>query len=133
MSEGATSLARSERRTYTRSPAHGSSSSPGKETSVLFRTMLKKAADQLTPEDVQSLVYIHSVVGKGGREEKERPTALDVFRQLEVRGTFSADSLEPLEELLGDISRHDVANSVVREFRVQMKSKGKKGLCGLSV
>ena len=88
-------------------------------TSMLFRTMLKKAADQLTPEDVDALTYIHSLCKSGS----ERPAALEVFRLLEVRGVFSADRLEPLEEILEGINRHDVANTVVKDFKVEMKGR----------
>lgn len=90
-----------------------------KQSSVLFRTMLKNVADQLTPEEVKSLAYIHSV-GNGGREPNERPTALDVFQSLELRGIFSTDCLEPLVEVLEGIDRHDIVNTVVKDFKVKI-------------
>ena len=79
--------------------------------------MLKQVADMLTPEDVESLAYIHSVqkTGKG-----EAVTALSLFRELEAKGVFSADDVEPLEEVLGGINRLDVANTVVKDFKVKL-------------
>lgn len=81
--------------------------------------MLKNVADQLIPEDVVSLSYIHSV-GKARKDGSEPPNALEVLRLLEESGVFSPERLEPLEEILGNINRHDVANSVVKDFRVEM-------------
>ena len=95
---------------------------------MLFRTMLKNAADQLTPEDVDALTYIHSLCKSGS----ERPAALEVFRLLEVRGVFSADRLEPLEEILEGINRHDVANTVVKDFKVEMKGRYHRASCAVS-
>ena len=90
------------------------------EKSVLFRTMLKQVADMLMPEDVESLAYIHSVqkMGKG-----EAVTALSLFRELEAKGVFSADNVEPLEEVLGGINRLDVANTVVKDFKAKLKGE----------
>ena len=79
--------------------------------------MLKNVADQLTPEDVTSLTYIHGM-GKARRDGSAQPSALEVFRLLEESGVFSPERLEPLEEILGGINRHDVANSVVKDFRM---------------
>ena len=85
-----------------------------------FRTMLTNAADQLTPENVASLTYIHGVCCKAGREGSEGPKALEVLRALEDRRAFSAEQPEPLEDILAGINRHDVANGVVKDFRVEM-------------
>jgi hypothetical protein len=82
--------------------------------------MLTNAAGMLTLEDVASLTYIHGVCCKAGREGSEGPKALEVLRALEDRGAFSAEQLEPLEDILAGINRHDVANSVVKDFRVEM-------------
>ena len=92
------------------------------EQSVLFRTMLKQVADMLTPEDVESLAYIHSVhkAGKG-----EAVTALSLFKELEAKGVFSADNVEPLEEVLRGINRLDVANTVVKDFKAKLKGEGR--------
>ena len=96
-----------------RSPALG-------DQSIRFRTMLKQVANMLTPEDVESLAYIHSVqkAGKG-----EAVTALSLFRELEAKGVFSADDVEPLEEVLGGINRLDIANTVVKDFKVKLKGE----------
>ena len=92
------------------------------EKSVLFRTMLKQVADMMTPEDVESLAYIHSVhnAGKG-----VAVTALSLFRELEAKGVFSADDVEPLEEVLRSINRHDIANTVVKDFKVKLRGEGR--------
>lgn len=99
-----------------------------KQPSVLFRTMLRNIADQLTTEEVSSLVYIHSI-GKSGRDPNERPTALDVFRSLEKRAVFSLDSLEPLEEILDGIQRHDLVTTVVKDFKVKLIGKRQTHFC----
>ena len=90
------------------------------EQSVRFRTMLKQVADRLTPEDVESLAYIHSVqkTGKG-----EAVTALTLLRELEAKEVFSADDVEPLEEVLRGINRFDIAYTVVKDFKVKLKGE----------
>ena len=90
------------------------------EKSVLFHTMLEQVANMLTPEDVESLAYIHSVqkAGKG-----EAVTALSLFRELEAKGVFSADDVEPLEEVLRGINRLDIAYTVVKDFKVKLKGE----------
>ena len=67
--------------------------------------MLKQVVDMLTPEDVESLTYIHSVhkAGKG-----EAVTALSLFRELEAKGVFN---------------RLDVANTVVKDFKAKLKGE----------
>jgi len=69
-----------------------------------------------------SLAYIHSVhkAGKG-----EAVTALSLFRELEAKGVFSADDVEPLEEVLRGINRLDLANTVVKDFKVKLKGEGR--------
>ena len=89
------------------------------QPSVLFRTMLRNIADKLTAEEVSTLTYIHDI-GLSGRDPNERPTALDVFLSLEERAVFSADCLEPLEDILDGIQRHDLVTTVVRDFKVKL-------------
>ena len=84
--------------------------------------MLRNISDQLTAEEVGSLVYIHSI-GKSGRDPNKQPTALDVFRSLEERAVFSADSLDPLEDILDGIQRHDLVTTVVKDFKVKLMGK----------
>lgn len=84
--------------------------------------MLRNISDQLTAEEVGSLVYIHRI-GKGGRDSNKQPTALDVFRSLEERAVFSLDSLEPLEDILDGIQRHDLVTTVVKDFKVKLMGK----------
>ena len=82
--------------------------------------MLKQVADMLMLEDMESLAYIHSMqkAGKG-----EAVTALSLFRELEAKGVFSVDDVEPLEVVLGGINRLDIANTVVKDFKVKLKAK----------
>lgn len=88
---------------------------------VQFRYMLKRVSDLLALEEVESIVYIHSL--RGRRESGEKENALGALRQLEERGLFSDDNVEPLVELLDSISRSDIANSCVKEYQ------RKTGLC----
>ena len=88
---------------------------------MFYHRTLIKVAVKLTPQDVQILVHMFGVW--------KRLTALEVLRELEVQCKFSADCLEPLEKLLGVIGRHDIFNSIITEFRVQMIGKGRKVLC----
>ena len=88
------------------------------DTAVMFRTMLNTVAEKLTPENIRSLAFIHEIA-EG--DAKEGPLGLCVLHKLVKRGAFSADHLEPLEEMLDGISRSDINNTVIKEFKLKLK------------
>ena len=95
---------------------------PHSLTSVLFRTMLTQVADRLTPEEVSTLAYIYLVrIG-------EAMTALSLLRELEMKGLFSANDVEPLEEVLGSINRYDLVHTI-KKFKAKLKGEKRGRPC----
>ena len=89
---------------------------PNTCTSMAYRKMLMQVAKALTPENIKSAAFIYALGGD------HFETGLELFNKLEEKGVFSLDRLEPLEELLRDIDRCDLANNVIKDFR--MKQQG---------
>ena len=87
---------------------------PSNPTAAL-RTVLKWIADSLSAEDVEAIAYINNLPGTAGQR-----TALGVLGELEKRGMFSHDNVEPLIRLLSNINRHDIVkNAWMEDFKRQ--------------
>lgn len=85
---------------------------PSDPTAAL-RTVLKWIADSLSSEDVEAIAYINSLPGPA-----DQRTALGVLRELEKKGVFSHDNIEPLVRQLANINRYDIINrSWFKDFR----------------
>ena len=75
---------------------------------VAFRTILKRIADHLHQDEINSIAYIRGLPPTdSGRERK----ALDVLMLLERRGVFFPDDVAPLRDLLASANRHDLLHS----------------------
>ena len=103
----------------TSTPRHASLAACFSSKQTMFRSLLNAVASKLTPENVESLIFIYTE--QSGRDARERPSALEIFRSLEHRGVFSADRLEPLEAMLTDLKRNDIVNTDVSEFKRRIK------------
>ena len=87
---------------------------PSNPTAAL-RTVLKWIADSLSAEDVKAIAYIYNLPCTAGQR-----TAFGVLGELEKRGTFSHNNVEPLIRLLSDINRHDIIkNAWMEDFKRQ--------------
>ena len=77
--------------------------------------VLKWIADSLSAEDVEAIAYINNLPGTAGQR-----TALGVLGELEKRGMFSHNNVEPLIRLLSNINRHDIVkNAWMEDFKRQ--------------
>ena len=81
---------------------------PWQERTYAFRKLLVDLSNMLTESEAKQIEYLRGLpqASTGKRE------GLDVLMELEKRGAFSPTKTEPLIELLQEIDRHDIANSV---------------------
>ena len=75
------------------------------DPTAALRTVLKWIADSLSPEDVEAIHYINSL-----SVPADQRTALGVLRELEKKGVFSLDNIDPLVRQLTNINRCDIIN-----------------------
>ena len=90
--------------------------------------MLKKVADCMSEKDTEAMAFIN---GLPSAETKQ--TALQVLRELEMKGTFTQENLDPLIQQLTEISRVDVIYSCnLKEYSYNGRSQSGGG-CGLLI
>ena len=83
------------------------------DPTAALRTVLKWIADSLSSQDVEAIAYINSLSGPA-----DQRTALGVLRELEKKGVFSHDNIDPLVRQLTNINRCDIINrSWFEDFR----------------
>ena len=83
------------------------------DPTAALRTVLKWIADSLSSEDVEAIAYINSL-----SVPADQRTALGVLRELEKKGVFSHDNIDPLVRQLTNINRCDIINrSWFKDFR----------------
>lgn len=70
--------------------------------------MLMHISEQLTPDNAHSLAYIN-VLPSLPDNSPHKP--LDVLMELEKKGVFSHENVDPLVTLLTDIHRVDIINT----------------------
>lgn len=87
------------------------------EESDDFRRLLVQLADELedAEDDIpQKIRFLYkNKLGRG----KSKLSTLGMLERLEEKGVFSADDLEPLEELMKNVGRHDLINDYVKPYR----------------
>ena len=77
--------------------------------------MLMHISEQLTPDNAQSLAYINALPPLTDNTPHK---PLDVLMELEKRGMFSHENVDPLISLLTDLHRVDIINTCgVREYK----------------
>lgn len=77
-----------------------------------FRTLLTHISELFTPDNARSLAYIN------GLPDNSPHNPLDVLMELEKRGVFSHENVDPLISLLTDLHRVDIINTCgVREYK----------------
>ena len=85
-------------------------------------------SELLTADSAMALAYIHHFPIPPSGSAPYRP--LDVLMELEKRGVFSHENIEPLISLLTDLHHVDIINTcAIREFKekVEQASKGDRG------
>ena len=88
---------------------HGTSLSPcmtvplPSDPTAALQTVLKWIADSLSSEDVEAIAYINKLPGPA-----DQRTALGVLRELEKKGLFSHNNIDPLVRELANINRYDI-------------------------
>ena len=90
--------------------------------------MLTRISELLTADNASSLAYIHGLPVPPPGSAPHRP--FDVLMELEKRGVFSHENVEPLIGLLTDLHRVDIINTcAIREYKekVEQASKGDRG------
>ena len=75
-----------------------------------FRRLISHLSDHLTTEDVAKFTFIQFIPKKG-------VTALDALDYLIRKGEFSPENLEPLVDLLKDVSRSDLVTELVDAYK----------------
>ena len=89
-----------------------------------FRTMLTHISELLTADNASSLAYIHGLPVPPSGSAPHRP--LDVLMELEKRGVFSHENVEPLIGQLTDLHRVDIINTcAIREYRERAEQASK--------
>ena len=88
--------------------------------------MLMHISELLTADNASSLAYINGLPTPPPGSAPHRP--FHVLMELEKRGVFSHENIEPLIGLLKDIGRFDIINTI-QEYkeRAEQDSKGDKG------
>lgn len=76
-----------------------------------YRIMLTNVADRLDEENIGKLSYISNLPSQVTHKR-----ALEVLSHLDRRGEYSWSSIEPLKNLLKEIGRHDLANSLLVKY-----------------
>ena len=84
------------------------------------RIFLADIAGKLMKDDVQSMEYIYEM----RMGEQSGFAALEVFRELEKRGTFSIDNLQPLVALFRRVHRADLSHDVLKFEKKRKSMKG---------
>ena len=92
-----------------------------------FRHVLKNIADDIT--EISTLVFMCDMNLMDTKQEKL--TALEILWKQCQKGIFAHDNIEPLERLLKDIDRCDLASKYVEPYKQKYgkhtTSKGKSG------
>ena len=91
----------------------------GQERAYAFRKLLVAVSQMLTESEAKQIEYLRRLPQATGKRE-----GLDVLIELEKCGTFSPAQTKPLIELLQEIERHDIANSV-RDYQETYPDVGK--------
>ena len=85
--------------------------------------MLTHISELFTPDNVSSLAYINGLPSQSGNTPHK---PLDVLVELEKRGVFSHENVEPLIGLLMDLHRVDIINMCgVREYKERAEQASK--------
>ena len=80
-----------------------------------FRIMLTHICELFTPDNASSLAYINGLPTPTGNA-LHKP--LNILIELEKRGVFSHENIEPLISLLTDLHRVDIINTCkIREYK----------------
>ena len=96
-------------------------SSYWQERTYAFRKLLVALSEKLTESEAKQIEYLRGLpqANNGKRE------GLDVLRELEQRGVFSPQKIQPLIKLLQEIKRHDVAEYVREDYQATYPDKSK--------
>ena len=86
--------------------------------------MLTHISELLTADSASSLAYIHGLPTPPPGNTPHRP--LDVLMELEKRGVFSHENVEPLIGLLKDLHRVDIINTcAIKEYKDKAEQASK--------
>jgi hypothetical protein len=85
--------------------------------------MLTHISELLTADNASSLAYIHGLPSPPGNTPHK---PLEVLMELEKRGVFSHENVEPLIGLLTDAHRVDIINTCsIREYKDKAEQASK--------
>ena len=89
-----------------------------------FHTMLTHISELLTADNAMTLAYIHGLPIPPPGSAPHRP--LDVLMELEKRGVFSHENVEPLIGQLMDLHRVDIINTcAIKEYKNKAEQASK--------
>ncbi len=80
--------------------------------------MLQEICQHLTPNDVETLLYINQLPMPDLTE-----SGMKVLMKLEMRDMFSASNITPLVDMMRNIQRNDLAKRVEKFQKAKSKKK----------
>ena len=83
----------------------------GQDARLAFRVLVKNVASEIHPKDLKELAFLVEV------GVNETTTVLDVFDEMMRKGRFSYTNVEPLQETLKNIDRHDLVTKYLASYR----------------
>ena len=88
-----------------------------------FRQLLVQLSDELYDEANENQQKIRFLYKRKLGRGRDKMNMLQMLERLEEKGEFSAYNVEPLEELLRSVERHDLISEYVQPYRMKHTSQ----------